>query len=56
MKIKILTSCAGIKFSYVAGQMVDASDRTARDLIKAGYAENVKESESNKPSGGKTHK
>ena len=42
MKIKILMCCAGLKFSYSAGETVDADDATAKDLIQAGYAQEVK--------------
>ncbi len=41
MKIKILACCAGLKFSYTAGETVDADDATAKDLIRAGYAKAV---------------
>lgn len=42
MKIKILTSCAGLKFSFSAGDVVDTDSTTANDLILAGHAEEVK--------------
>ncbi len=42
MKIKILTSCAGLDFSYAAGETVDAPAGIGKDLIKAGFAEEVK--------------
>ena len=42
MNIKILTSCSGLDFSYGEGDMVDAKPDIAKDLIKAGYAEEVK--------------
>jgi len=42
MKIKILKCCAGLRFSYAAGETVDADDLTAKDLIQAGHAEEVK--------------
>lgn len=41
MKIKILTNCAGLKFSYSAGETVNADDTIANDLIQAGYAKVV---------------
>lgn len=44
MEIKILKSCAGIKFSYFAGDVVDIENITAKDLIQAGFAEEVKTS------------
>jgi len=49
MKIKILVSCSGDKFSYVPEQIVDADAAVAKDLIAAGYAEEVK---TVKPKGG----
>jgi len=42
MKIKILKSCAGLKFSFAADETVDADDLIAKDLIQAGYAQEVK--------------
>ena len=42
MKIKILVSCSGDKFSYSSGQTVDVEAAIAKDLIAAGYAEEVK--------------
>jgi|GEM_PF-2802998 len=39
MKIKILKCCAGLKFSYTAGETANADDLVAKDLIQAGYAE-----------------
>ncbi|MVB12338.1 hypothetical protein CAFE_30710 [Caprobacter fermentans] len=41
MKIKIITSCAGLKFSYSAGDVVDAYAATAKDLIRAGHAKAI---------------
>jgi hypothetical protein len=38
-QIKILTSLAGEGFSFIAGDIVDASEMIAVDLIRAGYAE-----------------
>lgn len=38
MKIKILTCCAGMRFSFTAGETVDTDDVTAQDLIQAGHA------------------
>ena len=53
MKIKILVSCSGDKFSYVAGQEVDADEAVAKDLIAAKYAEEVKPPKPpGKPKGG----
>lgn len=42
MKIKILRTCAGLKFSYSAGDIVDTDGTTAKDLIQAGHAEEAK--------------
>ena len=42
MNIKILTSCSGLDFSYAEGETVDANADIAKDLIKAGYAEELK--------------
>ncbi len=42
MNIKILTSCSGLDFSYAEGETVDVKPEIARDLIKAGYAEEIK--------------
>ena len=49
MKIQILVSCAGIDFSFAAGEITEVSTELAKDLIKAGYAEEVKISSSKKP-------
>ncbi len=51
MKIKILTSCAGLNFSYTMGETVDASPFVGRDLIKAGYAEEIKTAKKTKGDG-----
>lgn len=57
MKIKILKSCAGLKFSFSAGNIVDTDYRTANDLIQAGHAEEVKPNgKSNKSSDNGTSK
>ena len=42
MKISILKSCAGLDFVYYVGETVDAETSIAKDLIAAGYAEEVK--------------
>lgn len=42
MNIKILTSCSGLDFSYAEGETVDAKADIAKDLVKAGYAEEIK--------------
>lgn len=53
MRIKILTSCAGVSFSYASGQIIDAPDKIAKDLIKAGHAEGVKSNDNGDNSTGK---
>ena len=42
MKIQVLKSCAGLDFAYYAGENADCYDAVAKDLIEAGYAEEVK--------------
>ena len=44
MNVKILTSCSGLDFSYIEGETVDAKNEVAKDLISAGYAEEIKTS------------
>ena len=44
MKIKILTSCSGLNFSFIEGETKDVDAVLGKDLIKAGYAEEVKAS------------
>ena len=39
MRVKILTSCAGLSFSYYEGEVVEVSAKLGKDLIKAGFAE-----------------
>lgn len=57
MKIKILKSCAGLKFSFFAGDIVETDDAAAKDLIRAGYAEEVKSNaKGNHASGKRTSK
>ena len=48
MNIKILTSCSGLDFSYAEGETVDVKADIAKDLIGAGYAEEVKTSSRSK--------
>ena len=38
MKIKIKTSCSGLDFAYTQGEVVEAPEKRAKDLIKARYA------------------
>ena len=47
MKIKLLRNCAGLKFSFSAGEIAAIDNETAKDLIQAGYAEEVKPSAEN---------
>lgn len=51
MRIKILTCCAGPNFSFRTGDVADVGDATAKDLIRAGYAEEVPDGKSNNPTG-----
>jgi hypothetical protein len=61
LKIKIITACAGLDFSFAKNQIVDIDKYIAKDLIKAGYAEEIKNEikqdekpvKSTKKSGGK---
>ena len=39
MRVKILTSCAGLSFSYYEGEAVEVSAKLGKDLVKAGFAE-----------------
>ena len=43
MKVKILTSCSGLNFSFYEGQNAEVDTILAKDLIKAGYAEEIKD-------------
>ena len=42
MKVKIKENIAGRDFTYYIGQIVDIEKNIAKDLIQAGYAEEVK--------------
>ncbi|MCH5186146.1 MAG: hypothetical protein J1F64_08490 [Oscillospiraceae bacterium] len=42
MKIKILKSCSGLNFSFIAGETADVDAALGKDLVKAGYAEEIK--------------
>lgn len=42
MKIQILVSCAGVDFAYTKGEVCEVSAEIGKDLVKAGYAEEVK--------------
>jgi len=41
MKIKMLESCAGTRFSYTKGTTIEVPDKVGKDLVKAGYAESL---------------
>lgn len=43
MKIKILVSCSGLTFSYSEGQTVDVDKEIGADLVKVGFAEEIKQ-------------
>lgn len=49
MNIKILVSCVGIRFSFTKGETVDVDAEIGKDLIKAGYAEEIKSATAKKP-------
>ncbi|MCC8169836.1 MAG: hypothetical protein LIO59_05660 [Oscillospiraceae bacterium] len=42
MKIKILVSCSGRRFSYAEGETVELDNALGADLVKCGFAEEVK--------------
>lgn len=41
MRVLILKTCAGDRFSVSAGQERELPDEVAKDLIRAGYAERI---------------
>lgn len=43
MKIKILTSCSGHRFSFAKGETAEVETYIGKDLIGCGFAEAVKE-------------
>lgn len=43
MKVRILKSCAGMGFSFQAGEVVDLTNPLLDDLISAGIAEPAEE-------------
>ena len=43
MKIRILKSCSGLDFSFTKSTLTEVDDTLGKDLISAGYAEEVKE-------------
>ena len=57
MKIKLLVSVAGLDFSYAAGEIVDAPQHIAEDMLRAQYAIAAEdESEDDKPKRGRPKK
>ena len=46
MKVKILTGCSGLEFSFCQGHIVEVSSALGRDLIDGGLAEEIKTSSS----------
>lgn len=46
MKIQILVSCAGVDFAYTKGEVCEVSAEIGKDLVKAGYAEEIKKKSS----------
>ena len=42
MKVKILESCSGIDYSYRKAETVEVSAERGKDLVEAGFAEEVK--------------
>lgn len=48
MKIKITTSCSGLTFSFAEGQTVEVDRKIGEDLIKCGFAEEIKASKTTK--------
>ena len=45
MVIKILKTCSGERFTYYAGEVVEAKQEIAKELIRAGYAKPLKKAE-----------
>ena len=52
MKIRILKSCSGLDFSFTKSSTADVDDTLGKDLISAGYAEEVKEPKPATPKAG----
>lgn len=48
MKIKVTTSCSGLSFSFAEGQIVDVDKKIGEDLVKCGFAEEIKTAKSAK--------
>lgn len=42
MKIKIITSCSGLGFSYAQGEIVEVDAERGKDLISGNLAEEIK--------------
>lgn len=42
MKIKVTTSCSGLRFSFHEGETVDVDKTLGQELINVGFAEEVK--------------
>ncbi len=49
MKIKILQSCTGHKFTFTKGEVREVTDYIGNDLIGAGFAEAVADEKSDAP-------
>lgn len=43
MKVRILTSCAGLDFDFVANQEVEVTDEVGQMLVNGELAEEIKE-------------
>ena len=52
MKIRILKSCSGLDFSFTKSTVTEVDDTLGKDLISAGYAEEVKEPKPATPKAG----
>ena len=42
MKIKILTGCSGLTFSFSQGKTAEVTAELGRDLVNSGLAEEIK--------------
>lgn len=42
MKIKILTGCSGLTFSFSLGETAEVTAELGRDLVNGGLAEEIK--------------
>jgi hypothetical protein len=45
MVIKILKTCSGERFTYYEGEVVEAKQEIAKELIRAGYAKPLTKAE-----------